>query len=343
MAFTKEQAPCHKKVEAMLAEIERRYGQKKTDRELRLNMIAVKRIRDIERYLEGRYGRVLPDDDAGREDFVILLNHLAHNPIDPQGKMRRAIYVWAPSMAPAEGQDLVESIAKKPRRYRAKTLARLMRVTEEEHARWGLGSIWAFTWTGADMKDRERRRERKRKATKRRSAGTVDREEWLATSKSRTKPWEAMGISRAEYYRRRKAGTLHDTPSETGPSALLESSYRADTPVSREVSPPSLKPWQVLGISKRTYFRWRKAGKMIPSETKRDGISVPSEIRVTTSPHRSLASFPDVSRNRAPSSSNHCKATFPQTGTSSLSRGDGPAWEKGGRIRSEGGAVGYEL
>jgi hypothetical protein len=74
--------------------------------------------------------------------------------------------------------------------------------------------------------------------------------------------------------------------------------------------------WEVLGISKRTYFRWLKAGKIIPSETgmkigrkplisrdvggtknasryiienrKRDGISVSSdagtEIRVTTPP-----------------------------------------------------------
>jgi hypothetical protein len=335
MASTKEiargrrQTPCHKKVEAMLAEIERRYGQKKTDRELRLNRIAVKRVSDIEHYLEGRYGHVLPDDDAGREDLVILLNHLAQNPVDPRSKMRRPIRIWAPWMPSAEVDTLVERIAKKPRRYKAQTLARLMRVTEEEHVRWCLKSIWAFTWSDTDVKGVERRRRRNAASAKRRQDGTPSREEWLATSKSRTKPWEAMGISRATYYRKREAATLRETPSETGPetgpSPPLEYSYRGHTPVSLEVSFPSLK-----ALSESDHG-------------KRDGISVSSEIQVTTPPHRSLARLSDASRNRDPSSSNHCQATFPQTGTTSLSRRDSSAWEKGGRARSEGGAVGYEL
>jgi hypothetical protein len=132
-------------VERARAEIERRYAER-PERGLRLNRIAVKRIRDIERYLAGRYGRVLPEgDDAAAEDLVILLNHLAQNPVDPQAKMRAAVHCWAPWMDHDEMCALVEMIAKKPRRYRAKTLGRLMRITAEEHATWGLESIRAHT------------------------------------------------------------------------------------------------------------------------------------------------------------------------------------------------------
>jgi hypothetical protein len=179
----------------------------------RLNRIAVQRIRDIERYLAGRYGFVLPGDYAAAEDLAILLNHIAQNPVDPQAKMRGSIRSWVPWMDYDERCQLVERIAKKPRRYRAKTLGQLMRVTEEEHARWGLKSIRAFTVTDADMKAKELHRERARKAAKRRAGGAVTREEYLAVFKCRTKPWEAAGVSRAQWYRR-KAGT--GTADETG-------------------------------------------------------------------------------------------------------------------------------
>jgi len=202
----------------------------------RLNRIAVQRISDIEQYLACRYGRVLPEgDDAAAEDLVILLNHIAQNRVDPQAKMRGSVRCWAPWMDHDERRELVERIAKKPRRYRAKTLGRLMRVTEEEHARWGLRSIRAFTVTDADMKAKELHRERARKADKRRADGVVSREEYLAAnSKSRTEPWKALNMSRPTYYRKLRAGEI---PNETGPSAPLErDSYRADTPVSRRVS-----------------------------------------------------------------------------------------------------------
>jgi len=244
-----------KKVEAMRAEIERRYDQKKPERTLWLNRIAVKRIRDIELYLEGRYGRVLPDDDAGRQDLVILLNHLAQNPIDPQAKMRAAIHCWAAWMDHDERQDLIERIAGKPRWYKAKTLGRLMRITKEEHARWGLESIWAFTTTEDDMKKKKQRRDRKAVTAKRRSDGVVPRAEYLAKCKSQTELWKPLNMSRSTYYRKLKAGQI---PSETSVSSLLErDSYRSDTPVSpsafcphfRSYSPTCSMPIRDRGVA----------------------------------------------------------------------------------------------
>jgi hypothetical protein len=267
-------------VERARAEIQRRYSEKQ-ERTLRLNRIAAKRIKDIERYLAGRYGRVVPDDDAGREDLVILLNHLAQNPVDPQAKMRAAVHSWAPSMDHDEMLALVEMIAKKPRRYRAKTLGRLMRITVQEHATWELESIWAHTTTEEDMKAKELNRERDRKRTKRRRKGMVPREEYLAANcKSRAEPWKALQVSRAKYYRMLKAGEIPNetSPYETSPSAPLErDSYRADTPVP---SPASATKKREDITMHRTNDAPAKAPKAPPTTVRPIPTKVVHSIRV---------------------------------------------------------------
>jgi hypothetical protein len=138
-----------------------------------------------------------------------------------------------------ERQELVERIAEKPRWYKAKTLGRLMRLTEEERARWGIDSIWAFTWTDADVRERDRATRRQRKQTTRRRQGAVPREEYEATSKSRTEPWKALNMSRPTYYRKLKAGEI---PNETSVSPLYRDSYRGPTPVSSVSAPIILPP-----------------------------------------------------------------------------------------------------
>lgn len=49
--------------------------------------------------------------------------------------------------------------------------------------------------------ERRRERDRQRHETRRRAAGAVDRETYEAHSASRNKPWEAVGMSRASWYR----------------------------------------------------------------------------------------------------------------------------------------------
>jgi hypothetical protein len=196
----------------------------------RINRVAKLRIADIEWVLRHRYGPVLPDDDAGREDLVILLNHVAQNRDDPHTKMIHTARVWAPWMAPTEAEELVNQIIlARPRRYRATTLGRLLNLTKQEHELGNLQTIRPVGVTDADMKEKERDRERERKRSKRRSEGVVPREEYLAQAKSRTEPWMPLGISKSTYYRWLEAGKI---PNETGPSAPLEDTYRADTPVS---------------------------------------------------------------------------------------------------------------
>jgi hypothetical protein len=56
-----------------------------------------------------------------------------------------------------------------------------------------------------DAKARRKERDRIDKAAKRRAAGALPRAVYEANSLSRTKPWQAMGISRRTFERRRKA------------------------------------------------------------------------------------------------------------------------------------------
>jgi hypothetical protein len=178
----------------------------------RLNRIAVKRIRDIERYLAGRYGHVLPEgDDAAAEDLVILLNHIAQNPVDPRAKMRASIHVWGPWMDYEDRRALVDMITKRPYQYKAETLGQLMRVTEEEHALWRLESIRAHTVTDSDMKAKKQRRERERLRAVR-AANRSGRKRGRPRTEG-VRPWDALGMSRAQYYRLKAAGTL--PPGET--------------------------------------------------------------------------------------------------------------------------------
>lgn len=64
-------------------------------------------------------------------------------------------------------------------------------------------------------RDQARERDRDRHTARRRAAGVVDRATYEAGSLSRTRPWEALGMSRAGWYRAGKPGT-----AETGASVL---------------------------------------------------------------------------------------------------------------------------
>nr|MBP6520281.1 hypothetical protein [Shewanella sp.] len=60
-------------------------------------------------------------------------------------------------------------------------------------------------------------RDKNRKQAARRAAGAVDRETYERQSLSRQKPWEALGMSRASWYRAGKPTPLNN---ETSASVL---------------------------------------------------------------------------------------------------------------------------
>ncbi|EBB2392677.1 replication protein [Salmonella enterica subsp. enterica serovar Worthington] len=76
-------------------------------------------------------------------------------------------------------------------------------------------------------------RDRTRKEAQRRAAGVLDRETYESHSLSRQKPWEALGMSRASWYR---AGKPAAPAGETGPSVLQGAAAAPE----RETSPSVL-------------------------------------------------------------------------------------------------------
>jgi hypothetical protein len=130
-------------------------------------VITMLRISELERYLRLRYGTVLPDDHAGREDLVILLNHVAHNRTDPRGKMLGYVLRWAPWMPSGESEALVTMILAKPRKYTPKRLGELLRLTEAERVQLRITTIRSFDSTPETMAANAKRKDRERKVASR--------------------------------------------------------------------------------------------------------------------------------------------------------------------------------
>jgi hypothetical protein len=172
-----------------------------------------RRGRDLETVIFGRCGTCLPDDDAGREYLRQLVNHwvrLVPNGVSSARANARLQAMWltVPELD-AIIASAVESLESPP--IPATKLGKAFRVTADEVTQYGLTSITAFDHCAAA----NRQRKRTWAAKARRAKGTQPREQYLATSKSRTKPWEAEGISRSTWERRRKAKTEIDASVST--------------------------------------------------------------------------------------------------------------------------------
>jgi len=164
--------------------------------------IASLRIADLSRLFRSRYGVTLPDDDAGRDDIKLAVDHLASLP-HPARAITRWLENWAPWLTLAEHRQIIADGIAGQRHWKADALAWRLRLTEEERRMLGITTIGAVDMGKAARTKRRRDRDRERKATKRKAAGAVPRREYEANSTEKAKPWIAEGVSRATWYRRR--------------------------------------------------------------------------------------------------------------------------------------------
>ena len=169
------------------------------------------RIGDLTKLFGRRYGGgrlyVFPDDDAGREDLKIMLQHYSHtNPYRIHGVAK----VRAPWMEAPDVWHLVEQVFAYPRKWRAATIGRELNVTFEEWKVLRLRTIKPANVSEKDLSAYRKEKDRLRQLRRRRKAGAKDRREYLAKNKiSRTRPWERLGISRRTWYRQNKSnGTV---------------------------------------------------------------------------------------------------------------------------------------
>jgi hypothetical protein len=179
------------------AEIALRYSAR-TDRPGPSPLVFI-RLKDLHRLLTERWGK-LPDDDAGHEDAKIVANHIAA--IVNFAARDRYLRKWQTIMPP--GFDLAAMVARahSPQKYSAARLGQLMRLTSHERLQYGIQTIRAHdALSDAAVKAGRRQRDKSRKA-RQRAAARASKPPPVSVSR----PWEALGISRRTWYRRRKTG-----------------------------------------------------------------------------------------------------------------------------------------
>jgi hypothetical protein len=167
------------------------------------------RMRDLCILFRSRYSGhdQLPDDDAGREDLFIAINHLACL-AHPRKHIADWIDAWAPWLTAGEQRDLVGRSLANPQRWTADQLAWRLRLTKEQRNMLGITTIGAIDESKAARTKRRREREKQRRKASRRAKGALPRQEYEQRAISRAKPWEAEGISRATWYRRQRGTTM---------------------------------------------------------------------------------------------------------------------------------------
>jgi hypothetical protein len=122
------------------AEIARRYD---TKGEREPVSIAALRIAELRRLFTARYGCALPDDDAGRDDALIMCHHLAKRP-EAERRIASWLSLWTPWMAAGEVTAVITAVIAKPRRWRADRLAMRLHLTEAERCHLRITTIGAY-------------------------------------------------------------------------------------------------------------------------------------------------------------------------------------------------------
>ena len=160
------------------------------------------RLRELERVFADRYGPVLPDDDAGRDDIFVLVNHLAH-----LAGAERKIHARVSRLAPWMGDDqtaaLIEMVMPKPMKWTADQLAERIGLDYATRTRLRITTIGAVDCQKAKRARLRKKRDAARHKALRAKAGARPR----AASAAQTEPWKKEGKSRRTWYRHRRNGT----------------------------------------------------------------------------------------------------------------------------------------
>jgi hypothetical protein len=185
-----------RKMAAKHAEIARHHDQ---ERKRKRPGLTVLRLRELNRLFRARYGELFPDDDAGREDVILLAHHLAHLNGDAVKRIVSVTELRAPWMTTAEARIMAERISAKPLVWSADTLAWRLGLTLADRTRLKIRTIGAIDSSVKKRRAERRNRDRAYQAERRQAAGAKPR----SRSDERLKPWIELGVSRRTWYRRK--------------------------------------------------------------------------------------------------------------------------------------------
>jgi len=159
------------------------------------------------RLFRHRWGHVLPDDDAGRDDLWLLVSNVSLAAAEPQKKMRHVIEMWAPWMSAEEREAYVKHVWGLDIYERTQTgleIGKRLGLTNAERETLTLWPFLPIDKSEKEIAEQAKVRERERRARKRRERGVRSRKAYLAELANRPRPWIAEGISRRTWERRRK-------------------------------------------------------------------------------------------------------------------------------------------
>src|SRR5215216_5926325 len=165
------------------------------------------RIGEIKRLIEHRREPHTLEED--RRMFKAALPHLLRLPVilssghPGSGDLLTFAMNWTPAYFEVKGaahfrrmdQDYADKRTRRPKGLKAKPMGDLVRLTAEERTALNIRTIQAIKT--ASTPDRVKRR-RIADAARRAAAGQTPR----AQSATRTKPWEAVGMTRRTWYRK---------------------------------------------------------------------------------------------------------------------------------------------
>lgn len=196
-------------------EIVRRYAwtQKPRNAPLRRgspSLLALLRLSGLERLWTVRYGGVLPNDDAGADDLWIAAQLIRQRRGDIVAKVVAWARVWAPWCSAEEAAALAAHVVKRPYNFTADVLAEKIGLTYAERQALGIKTIGSTDVGPAERERLRRQRSRANEKKKRRDKGVMSREVYEQSSNESVRPWEDEGISRATWYRRRRAARVDE-------------------------------------------------------------------------------------------------------------------------------------
>lgn len=196
------------------------------------------RLGELETVIQDRHGRHVPEDGEAPR-YIRVAAYALQARVGDDG-LQKALgdwcRKWAP-WAPAKAGDMLRPILHEVDGRRqdlsAEKAASILGVTMADRTRLGLRTIGACDISKTERlkiaKQLKREKDRERVALKRKNEGRIPRAEWLSDSLSVRKPWQAEGISRRTWERRRNK-------ADAGASRIGSTHNSCDTPASDEQS-----------------------------------------------------------------------------------------------------------
>jgi hypothetical protein len=171
--------------------------------------LEAQRVAELNRFFAYRYGGpdlrpdyVLADDDAGRDDALIICAAYAACPVRGVGIRLR----WLRDHAPWADEQLRGAATRATARdWKPDTWGRKIGLRQVERRQLDIRTMGPIDASKQDRKRAAKERDRLRKQAQRRADGVKPRSEYLAANTAnRVKPWKAEGVSKATYHRRRR-------------------------------------------------------------------------------------------------------------------------------------------